>query len=93
MHELLFANRKRLGIRSIATWRFRSGSILSSSSARMEDPVVRQAVFGDIALARQLGVDGTPTMFLDGHHIPAVCQTAAFWQAVAQRPVPSDESD
>ena len=93
MHELLFANRKRLGDKVYRDLAVQVGLDPVLFLRRMEDPVVRQAVHEDIELARQLGVDGTPTMFLDGRRIPALCLTPAFWQAVAQRPVPSDESN
>ena len=90
VHELLFANRKRLGDKIYRDLAVQAGLDPVLFLRQMEDPVVRQTVHEDIELARQLGVHGTPTMFLDGRRIPFWCVTPAFWQAVARRPVPSD---
>lgn len=51
-------------------------------------PLVRQIVAEDVALARRLGVNATPTIFLDGRRVPDLCNTQAFWAAVATRPPP-----
>jgi predicted DsbA family dithiol-disulfide isomerase len=86
VHGLLFANRKQL---SDPVYRYVAGQIGIEPDrflVQMEDPVIHQVVQDDIALGRGLGVNGTPTMFLDGRRIPPLCLTLEFWQAAAKLP-------
>ena len=50
----------------------------------MRSEIVEQVIESDIALARTLGVRGTPAMFLDGRRITALCQGDVFWTAIAE---------
>lgn len=51
-----------------------------------DDIQTRRAVEADIQLGLSLGVDATPTVFLDGRRVPELCLTSpAFWNAVAAR--------
>ncbi len=51
----------------------------------MVGPLVRRRIAADAALARQLGVEGTPAVFLGGRRVPArFLFNPVFWQAVAQ---------
>jgi protein-disulfide isomerase len=88
-HGLLFANRKQL---SDGIYRYVAAQVALKPEAflkEMEAPAIRRLVEDDIALGRELGVDGTPTMFLDGRRIPAWCLTPEFWQAAARLPAPT----
>lgn len=58
----------------------------------MDAPEVRGIILDDVALARRLGVSSTPTMFLDGRRITELCETPAFWKAVALRTARSSEA-
>ncbi|MHC4776699.1 MAG: DsbA family protein, partial [Planctomycetota bacterium] len=54
---------------------------------------VRRIVADDVALAQELGVIGTPAMFLDGRFVNDLCQSAVFWRTYArtQAPMPQTE--
>ena len=83
MHALLFKNRKRLGHELYGDLAAQIGLDDDRFQADMESDVVRQIVQSDIRLAEVLGVTGTPTMLLNGRHIPKLCQVSAFWVAFA----------
>ena len=92
VYGLLFANRKQLTDGIYRYIGFQVGLDPESFLKQMQEPVVRQIVQDDIALGRKLGVDGTPTMFLDGRRIPELCLTPEFWQAAAKLPDPAAAS-
>ena len=86
MSSLLYRNRKALG-----------GDVYRSLAAKISlDPgqfieewngdAVRNSVDSDIALAHELGVTGTPAMFLNGRRVTMLCQVPVFWNAVARDP-------
>ena len=84
MYALLFEHRTRLSrelYRDLAT---RIGLDADLLLRDMEQETVREIVAADIALANELGVTGTPTMFLDGRLITQLCQGPVFWQTVAK---------
>lgn len=92
MYRLLFLDRERLGpdlYRSLAA---ELGLDPDELIHTMDAPEVREVVEGDIKLAHRLGVDATPTMFLDGRRVTELCRTPLFWKTVAaadtdQRPL------
>ena len=53
--------------------------------AEIDSYEVRRIVADDVALADELGVSGTPAMFLDGRFVNELCQSAVFWRAYADR--------
>jgi predicted DsbA family dithiol-disulfide isomerase len=90
VYGLLYANRKQL---TDNIYRYIAVQIALEPEGflkKMEDPAVRQIVQDDIALGQELGVDGTPTMFLDGRRVPALCLIPEFWQAAAKLPDRTD---
>ncbi|MCK4659748.1 MAG: DsbA family protein [Phycisphaerae bacterium] len=85
MHEMLYANRKRLGPETYRKLAQQIGLNVEQFVLDLEGDTVRRVVRDDIALARELGVDGAPTMFLNGRRITAFGRNnPVFWQAVAQ---------
>ena len=50
----------------------------------MQGDEVRRIVAGDVALAHRFGVAGTPAMVLDGRMVPEICNSDAFWHAIAE---------
>ena len=91
MTERLFEHRSHLGGPLYSKLAAQIGLDPDRFIAEMEGPVVREIVQGDVALARRLGVTGTPAMFLDGRRITELCQTPVFWQAVARQSRASGE--
>ena|GEM_PF-1304322 len=84
MHDLLFENRKRLGTTTYRELAGRIGLDARRFLHDLEGDVVRRIVREDVALAHELGVNGTPTMFLDGRRISAFGRgNLVFWQAIA----------
>ena len=52
--------------------------------ADMRDPGVRQAVAADMDLAAELGVTGTPSVFLNGRPVsPLSLHNPVFWEAAS----------
>lgn len=84
MHDLLFENRKKLGTEIYRELAVRIGLDAERFLRDFEGDAVRRIVQQDIELARELGVDGTPTMFLNGRRISAFGRdNPVFWRAVA----------
>ncbi len=84
MHNLLFENRKRLGEDTYRAIAVEIGLDPDELIREMAGKEVRERVASDIALARDLGVTGTPSVFLDGRRVPGPWQTRVFWHAVAR---------
>jgi len=85
MHDLLFQHQKALNERTYRDLAKRLGLEADRFVSDMDGAAVRRIIADDIALARRLGVRGTPTMFLDGREVPNLCRTPVFWRAMATR--------
>lgn len=83
MHELLFENRKKLGRQIYKKLASVAGVDPQQFRKEMSGEAVRSTVASDIALARSLGVSGTPTMFLNGRRLNGLLSGPVFWRAVA----------
>jgi protein-disulfide isomerase len=84
MYRLLFMNRNRLGRELYRELAVQIGLDPDEFAREMDSPDVCDVVGADIALARRLGVSGTPTMFLDGRRVTELCQNPVFWEAMAE---------
>jgi uncharacterized membrane protein len=87
MSELLFEHRSEL---NGALYRRLAESISLDSKSfldEMNGPAVRDIIQADVAMARTMGVRGTPAIYLDGRRVSPLCQTPVFWEAIAQRTV------
>ncbi|UCG33466.1 MAG: DsbA family protein [Phycisphaerales bacterium] len=84
MHHALFRNSRRLGEDLYAELAAELGLDSERLLADMRDPSVRQAVAADIDLAAELGVTGTPAVFLNGRPVPPLSlYNPVFWEAVS----------
>ena len=84
MHDLLFAQHRRLATVSYADLAMQIGLDGDKLVADMESAPVEQAVEADVALAAELGVTGTPAVFLNGRRVPRLClHNSVFWEAIA----------
>lgn len=85
MVDLLFENRKRLSPGLYHELAVGIGLDAERFRRDFEGEQVRRMVREDVALARALGVESTPTMFLNGRRITAFARdNPVFWQAVAR---------
>ena len=84
MHDLLFARHRRLATVSYADLAMQIGLDGDKLVADIESAPVEQAVAADVALAAELGVTGTPAVFLNGRRVPRLCvHNSVFWEAIA----------
>jgi protein-disulfide isomerase len=93
MHYELFMHRGRLGDETYREIAAGIGLDPDRLLAEMDGDAVRQIIADDIALARELGVAGTPAMFLDDRPLPDVCETPLFWNTYAERLAPAAQTE
>lgn len=85
MHDLLFENRKSLGAALYSRLAVSIGLDEQRFLRDFAGDAVRRIVRKDVALARELGVEGTPTTFFNGRRITAFGRdNPVFWRAVAK---------
>lgn len=84
MHDLLFAQNRRLGTVPYRDLAAQIGLDGDRLAADMQSSAVASTVAADAALAAELGVTNTPTVFLDGRRVPLLClNNPVFWRAIA----------
>jgi protein-disulfide isomerase len=66
MHDVLFANRPKLSRQSILIWAREIGLDMQRFTADLDSAAIRKAVARDRADGDKAGVEGTPTVFLNG---------------------------
>jgi protein-disulfide isomerase len=66
MHDVLFANRPKLSRQSILVWAKEIGLDMTRFTADLDSDAVKKAVLRDQADGDKAGVEGTPTVFLNG---------------------------
>jgi protein-disulfide isomerase len=66
MHDVMFANRSKLSRQSILAWAKEIGLDMTRFTADLDSAAVRKAVLRDKADGDKAGVEGTPTVFLNG---------------------------
>jgi protein-disulfide isomerase len=66
MHEVLFANQRALQSEQLKGYAERLGLDVQKFEADLQAPETRKLVQDDVRLAQQLGVRGTPTVFVNG---------------------------
>ena len=66
MHDVMFANRSKLSRPSILTWAKEIGLDMTRFTADLDSEAIRKAVQRDKADGDKAGVEGTPTVFLNG---------------------------
>jgi protein-disulfide isomerase len=78
MHDLLFANQRDLGRDSLLRAALQLNLDLPRFEKDLEDQSLQAAVEADVREGTRLGVEGTPTMFLNGQPIVGIRSKAAF---------------
>ena len=66
MHDLLFRNQLRLEPADLRSYAERLGLDLERFEADISDPAIKARVERDLESGEQSGVDGTPSLFIDG---------------------------
>ncbi len=84
MHDLLFAATPRLATKPYKRLATRIGLDGELLLRDMERETVRKTVVRDVALAAELGVRGTPSVFLNERRVPDHClNNSIFWKAIS----------
>ncbi len=84
MHDLLFAHRQTLGPQTYPRLAMQMALDPDRLLRDMQGDAVRRIIAFDVALAKELNVTGTPTVFLDGRQITELIQTSMFFQTIGQ---------
>lgn len=66
MHDLMFANHGNLSRKAILGWAAGLGLDMIRFTADLDSPAIKQAVQRDLDDGNRIGVDSTPTVFIDG---------------------------
>ena len=66
MHDVLFANRPRLSRPAILEWAKELGLDMKRFTADMDSEAIKKTVLSDQADGDKAGVEGTPTLFING---------------------------
>lgn len=66
LHDILFANRTKLSRDAILGWAQQTGLDMKRFNADLDSPAIKKTVERDIADGDKAGVEGTPTIFIDG---------------------------
>jgi protein-disulfide isomerase len=84
-HDLLFASQADLRKFDYAAFAQQLGLDPEAFNKTRNDPATMERVKRDIALAREVGVDATPSLFLSGRRVPRLAvRQFRFWEAVAK---------
>jgi len=82
MHDLLLAHQEALDAPSLETYAHEVGLDLDAWRSCTAASATRQRIADDEALARQSGVRGTPTFFIDGEPIVGAVPIESFTDVV-----------
>lgn len=66
MHDVMFANRQKLSRQAILAWAKDIGLDMKRFTADLDSETIRKTVLRDQADGDKAGVEGTPTVFLNG---------------------------
>ena len=80
MHDVMFANRPNVSRQSILAWAKDIGLDMKRFTADLDSDAIHKAVLRDQADGDKAGVEGTPTVFLNGQN------TMAIWRPRPSRP-------
>jgi protein-disulfide isomerase len=78
MHDVLFANRPKLSRQSILGWAKEIGLDMQRFTADLDSDATKKAVQRDMADGDKAGVEGTPTVFLNGQRYNGSLAPEAF---------------
>ena len=70
LHDLLFANYNKLNAEKINALAEQAGLDMAKFNADQIDPQLLQRLNADMQEGQQIGVRGTPTIFVNGRRLP-----------------------
>src|SRR6478609_7059566 len=82
MHDLLFANPRKVGIRDLLGYAAQLQLDLAAFEQDLKTHRYHEQVLRDMALAQALGVSGTPTFFINGRKVLGAQSASALAQAI-----------
>ncbi len=86
MHDLLFANQKRLGEKGIYVELAKKlGLNIDKFKKDMSNPAFKKQIETDMQEGQELGVDGTPAFFIDGTRVVGAQPTSEFVTKIRRR--------
>jgi protein-disulfide isomerase len=83
MHDLLFANRRQLEAANLQRYAEQLGLDLARFESDLADPAIKARIKRDVRSGLQSGVDGTPSLFIDGHRYAGARDPESLGQALA----------
>jgi protein-disulfide isomerase len=86
MHDVLFRNQLRLEPADLRRFAERLGLDLERFESDVADPATRDRIERDIETGLQSGVDGTPTLFIDGRRYDGPRDADSLGQALQRGP-------
>ncbi|MBN2192003.1 MAG: thioredoxin domain-containing protein [Polyangiaceae bacterium] len=81
-YDLVFSHQEELGRDELAAWAVSAGAPQQSYQEALVSGRPRRKVDLDIALGKRLGVDGTPTCFINGIEIRGVAPEAKYREVI-----------
>jgi protein-disulfide isomerase len=82
-HDRLFDAQDQLGRDALITYATDLGIDAKTFTACLDDPATRAKVRADVDAASNLGVESTPTLFINGRKIPGALDRARYDYAIA----------
>lgn len=84
-HQLLFQHRNDPSPQKPITLARQAGINTKEFANALADPATSDYLQRDVELARDLGVEATPTVFVNGRRVPDLClKSRVFWRALAR---------
>jgi predicted DsbA family dithiol-disulfide isomerase len=82
MHDRIFASSKDLSPETYLRYAGEIGLDIDKYNSDFSSSSVRKAVDDDLAMARELGVSGTPSFFINGRFLSGAQPYAAFARVI-----------
>ena len=87
MHDLLFAHQRQVKMPYLLEYARQIHLDIPRFEQRLKSGYYKSAVEQDMAMARALGVEGTPTFFINGQKLSGAQSVTQFENAMAGKPV------
>lgn len=80
--KLAFDGQAEISFETLADWAHKAGVDVDTYNQSVSDPVVLQRIIQDVNLARRIGIEATPTFFVNGKLIDGAQEPAYFEQVI-----------
>jgi len=84
MHDKMYANYKQLTRPNILAWAKEIGLDMVRFTADLDSPWIKQLVDKDYAAGEKIGVEATPTIFINGKKYQGSLEPESFKKVIAQ---------